>query len=277
MFIVSYPRSGHHLLEKLLYQIFTELGIEYSYCEYFNCCKSIPCKKGRIFQKIHHVEQLNKNALKNIEKQGKMIILYRENTIHQLEAFYRFVDGGKRGNFKSTMVKEKNREVVIYHKNTSLDYSDPVLFNELVDFIKERKEEHIDWKKHFINNNPCRNKVVIEYYEFVKSPLKFIEDILNLYNPKLKYDVNIINAIIEKNNVQLKNNLDEPTYNRLDNILREEKEQKEQKARKEKEQRDRKEKEQKARKEKEQKEQKAKELRERKVRKHRERWGVLFP
>lgn len=217
MFIVSYPRSGHHMLEKLLYEIFTELGLEYSYCEYYFCCGTIPCKKKRIFQKIH-----NEGYLDGLDKENsKMIILYRENMIYQLEALFRYSAAGHYGNFEQELVQENNRLSVKYIKNCSINYDDPNIFSELVKFIKKHKKGHESWKTHYINNNPCRKKVIIDYYEFLKSPLKFIEAILSLYNPELKYNVDTINRIIEKNDIKLKNPLDERIYNKLDKIINE--------------------------------------------------------
>ncbi|PTQ90243.1 hypothetical protein C8R30_13711 [Nitrosomonas nitrosa] len=52
----SIPRSGHHLLERMLRSVF---GPRLHYCEYYNipdCCRSIPCKTGGfdvVFQKSH--------------------------------------------------------------------------------------------------------------------------------------------------------------------------------------------------------------------------------
>ena len=39
--IVSFPRSGQHLIESVLRFLCTKIGKEFTYCEFYNCCKNI--------------------------------------------------------------------------------------------------------------------------------------------------------------------------------------------------------------------------------------------
>ena len=51
--IISFPRSGQHLTEKVLKVICSYFNQPYSYCEFYNCCRTIPCKKKYRFMKNH--------------------------------------------------------------------------------------------------------------------------------------------------------------------------------------------------------------------------------
>jgi hypothetical protein len=52
MYIISFPRSGQHLFERLLKHIYEYYKKEFSYCEFYNCCQNIPCQKNVYFKKI---------------------------------------------------------------------------------------------------------------------------------------------------------------------------------------------------------------------------------
>ena len=84
MLIVSFPSSGQNLIYRLLNKIYDYYSINYSYCEFYTCCNSIPCKKKAIFQKNHDFK-LNLN----IKSDDKLIVLYRNNKFEQLEAYFR--------------------------------------------------------------------------------------------------------------------------------------------------------------------------------------------
>ena len=49
--MVSFPRSGQHLVEKILKYWCDEHNIEFKYCEFYGCCNSIPCVNGNEISK----------------------------------------------------------------------------------------------------------------------------------------------------------------------------------------------------------------------------------
>ena len=53
MIIVSFPRSGQHLVEKILKYCCSEHNVEFKYCEFYGCCNSIPCVNGNEISKNH--------------------------------------------------------------------------------------------------------------------------------------------------------------------------------------------------------------------------------
>lgn len=92
--LISFPRSGQHLTECVLKYFHEEMKIPFSYCEFYSCCNTIPCKKGSKFQKNHdwgtsNVPHKPKDDVK-IKDDVKYIVLYRGDMIYQLEAYYRF-------------------------------------------------------------------------------------------------------------------------------------------------------------------------------------------
>jgi len=78
------------------------------------------------------------------KKSQKIIVLYRSDTIYQLEALFRYQLSQ---NFSQRTFEKDNRLVVEYNYNIKNDYKDEKLFKKLVDFIKEYYSYHKDWKK----------------------------------------------------------------------------------------------------------------------------------
>jgi hypothetical protein len=72
---VSWERSGHHLLERILIAYF---GDEFGYCEHYSpddCCKSVPClKAGTINLSKNH----DMKSIVPIVDGVKYIIQYRD-------------------------------------------------------------------------------------------------------------------------------------------------------------------------------------------------------
>lgn len=56
--IVSFPRSGQLMTYSLLWDLHERLGMKFTYCEFYRCCKRLPCAKGCEFSKNHDF-QLN--------------------------------------------------------------------------------------------------------------------------------------------------------------------------------------------------------------------------
>ena len=75
--IVSVPRSGQHMTEPALRYYHKLMNIPFSYCEYYNCCKTRPCsKKPGAYQK-NHDHDLNSE----INDNEKYLFLYRANLL----------------------------------------------------------------------------------------------------------------------------------------------------------------------------------------------------
>ena len=76
------------MTEKLLRDFHTKFDIPYSYCEYYTCCRTIPCKLNSVYQKNHDF-----GLRFPIKDNEKYLFLYREDKIEQLEAYFRYKEG----------------------------------------------------------------------------------------------------------------------------------------------------------------------------------------
>jgi hypothetical protein len=166
--VISFPRSGQHLLQSILEYVYNEHNIKYSFCNFYNCCKRTPCKNGALFQKNHDFN--NKIQITN----NKHIILYRKDIILQLESYYRY-------------------HISVYNK--------PYNFNNLIKFIKNKSGYYNNFVKKWTTKTDNPNILVIEYYELINNPVFYTYKIFNFINPNLILDTNIIENII---NVEFK-------------------------------------------------------------------------
>ena len=84
-YIVSIPRSGQHMTENCLREYHRLMNLDYSYCEYYNCCGKRPCAR--------HVNPIQKDhdfdLKSSINKDSKYLFLYRSNMSRQIEAQFR--------------------------------------------------------------------------------------------------------------------------------------------------------------------------------------------
>ncbi len=142
--IVSFPRSGQHLLERILLNIFTYYNIDFSYCEFYNVCSTIDCKNKCIFQKNHDFDL---DFIQQNEK--KYIILYRKDIIYQLESWFRLKFFGKE----------------VYHKQ--VHYNNIDLYTGLVSFIKSKMNYYDGFVNKWVKNNLTDNKIIIDYDNFI--------------------------------------------------------------------------------------------------------------
>ncbi len=85
MNIISFPRSGQHLIYEILKLIYFVHDYDFTYCEYYNCCNSVPCSFKSIYQKNHDFTLDYK-----IIPTESYVVFYRKNIVYQLEAYYRY-------------------------------------------------------------------------------------------------------------------------------------------------------------------------------------------
>jgi hypothetical protein len=158
--VVSFPRSGQHILQAVLKYVFENHDLNYSFCEFYGCCRSVPCAKSKIIQKNHDFM-----SSYNILPEAKYVILYRDDMILQLESWYRFVT-----------------------KMSKADYKE----QDLIDFIKLHTEYYNNFKNKWVNSTNT-NILAIEYYNFVKNPVICINQIMAHIRPST-----ILNQSISK-------------------------------------------------------------------------------
>lgn len=188
--VISFPRSGQHLLQSILEYICLQHRLPYQFCEYYSCCKTVPCCKESNFIKNHDFH--DKYIILNDQK---YIVLYRKDMILQLEAFYR-------NKIKRFNEKYDIDDLKIFYKNQKNYYSC---------FVKKWVE----------NENP--NIMKIEYYNLIENPIEYVRQIFQLIYPGFLLNDAILEKIPimefeahhSKNKIQVINTLDTEIYNTL--------------------------------------------------------------
>jgi hypothetical protein len=146
--IISIPRSGQHLLERLLKKVHEYYNIPFSYCEFYSCCQAIPCKKGARYLKNHDFSLTVKKTL-----QTKFIVLYRKNAISQMESIFRF------------------------NKSNNVNYESKKDFNEFIEYYRDTISYYYGFILKWVENHKD-NVLLIEYENFCENPAEILYKIL---------------------------------------------------------------------------------------------------
>lgn len=152
MFIISFPRSGQHLMDRLLRKIYGYYSRHYSYCGFYTCCKSIPCKKNSFFQKNHDF-----GLDLNVNRDEKIIIMYRNDKFEQLEAYFRY----NRSRIANNAKIQYDNEFVKFYNNKSSYYDN---------FIKKYNQHN--FKNAFIVEY---NSFILDYNEYIKRLIVYLD------------------------------------------------------------------------------------------------------
>ena len=175
--IVSVPRSGQHMTEPALRYYHELMKIPFSYCEYYNCCKTRPCsKKPGAYQK-NHDHDLNSE----INDNDKYLFLYRENLLQQIEA-----------NFRLHLRNNK----IIENTSVKVDYTQPRMVNYFKIYVSnpKNKKYYKNIFKKYLNTNKS-NVLPIEYDYYVNNFNETFKKIL------LFFDVEINDEFIEQTRI----------------------------------------------------------------------------
>ena len=151
-FLISVPRSGQHMTERLLREFHRKKNLSYSYCEFYNCCNQTPCKLNKIYQKSHDFDLKITPC-----KSKKHIFLYRKDKIEQLEAWFR-----------------------MFHPTP--DYSKIETYQKLLSFYKSKSLYYDRMIKKYSRKKS--NILPIEYNKFLKEPENILYIILSFFDIK---------------------------------------------------------------------------------------------
>lgn len=98
-YLITFPRSGNHLMVRLLERMHKLVSEEpFTFCEYYTDCKQVNCQCGAKFRKNHDYaidpdcRDPQYNEPIPIMSECKYIVMYREDPVEQLEAWYRYVE-----------------------------------------------------------------------------------------------------------------------------------------------------------------------------------------
>ena len=173
--IVSFPRSGQHLTEKLLRAVHDHVGLPYSYCEHygdrlhqFECkCTKFPCVNGCTFQK-NHDWSLDLEVL----PEHKYLVLMRDDPVKQMEAFYRH---GRRS------LRVRPREVV--------DFTNFLRSN--IDYYRGFSQKWHSKSREFVNVR------LIEYYSLIGETVAETSCILQFFGIAVPANIRDVISVVD--------------------------------------------------------------------------------
>jgi hypothetical protein len=177
---VTFPRSGHGVLAKLLKAYFQD---KFRYCEYYRCCHRIPCVHPETnFQKIHDFQLKVENNPSNF-----YIVQYR-HPLESITSLYR--KSLERGWYD---IKEDTKE----------------------EWIRFFKREIIFWKK-FINkwviNNHNPNTYYLRYNELIAQTAIKLKEVIVFINPEITIELSRIEKIVAEIGMGVKNRIEDFKY-----------------------------------------------------------------
>jgi hypothetical protein len=197
--IISFPRSGFHLLQTIFESYFS--------IKECACQKNPDVKTNEIieediaFHRAHDMDlKLNKIQF------NKIIILYRKDIIEQLDSFFRF-------QFKNLVIDKNNYNDLSVHSSChELD----IPYSSKLDFFRIVLKEYKDWVQKWINE-PTQNSIIVEYSDFMKNPQetldKLQEHVLTTKNSELS------SKIVEEMKLEYNHSLTHEKYKELANLL----------------------------------------------------------
>ena len=180
--IISFPRSGQHLLNNMLEYVLTEHNLPYKYCEFYSCCRTVPCSNKSNFMKHHDFE-----TDYTILPKQKYIVLSRKDIILQLEAWYRF-------------------HITV----NSLPYD----ITDLKISCVKNKSYYNRFIQKWVNNDN-ENILKIEYYDLVENPKDYMRKIMEFLYPDIELKETVLEKMVNHLKIEVKHTLDPIIYNEL--------------------------------------------------------------
>ncbi len=176
---VSLPRSGHHLLERLLRHYFPED----LYCDFYTCCQCTPCKFGKKIQKHHDLSLQLKNRFDKLH-----LIQFRREPQAQFEAYFRFFQRlYERGEVTFEVQKHFdyfNNYYNEYYKTFNDSPSVEVLKQSYNRFVNDHVSYYMEFVKKWITNNENPNTFFLAYEDFIRQPSEHLRWVVDLISPQ---------------------------------------------------------------------------------------------
>lgn len=162
---VSWPRSGHHLLVRILSAYY---GDRFGYCEYYepkDCCKKIPCCRAGVINLSKNHDYKN---IVPIVDGGKYIIQFREFLPSLVSNFELFV--------------RKNKDSAI----------------KFLEFAERETKKYCIFMNRWATAEAADATIVgISYERLTASPVETMETVVNLFSPPEPLDREKLRRSIE--------------------------------------------------------------------------------
>jgi hypothetical protein len=178
---ITFPRSGHWLLEQCLRDYF---GEDFYYCEFYHHCNEIPCTDSKTnFQKNHDLDQQAINS-----PTYNYVIQYRYPT-SALVSFY-------------TLAVKEGWKAVVYEDNKK----------EWMRFAEEKIKFWRSFVQKWVINNDNPNTVFVKYEDLINNPRFKLKEVISFMKPSKKVDLELVDDIVRKRNIKFRNDVKEFKY-----------------------------------------------------------------
>lgn len=188
--VVSFPRSGQHLLESCINQCCSIAGLQCTYCEFYNCCRQTPCACNCTVSKNHDFAL----DLKKLPTH-KYVVLYRSDVVEQLEALYRYRTAVTTGEWNHQIFQPSGRSDVV----------------QCAAFCKSQ----LAYYNGFVNKWVNRNNLVVEFSAFLKSPASCVRSVMRLMIQDSRLTYAAVQRVCVELNISPRNQLSGETRRTL--------------------------------------------------------------
>jgi hypothetical protein len=196
-FLISYPRSGQHMMERMIRHVFALHGYEYSYCEYYNCCFSTPCRFNAMLQKNHDWE------LDFPIDAGLCAVLYRADRIRQIDAWLRYRNSTtKRGKWNHIVdpnpvwwTRERYKRGLLNH----LRRGDKNYHDFVAKWVTSRRD----------------NVTAVDYDQVIERPARALRQVLVHLFPGVEFGARQIERAVEVERPRYINRMPDEVYEEI--------------------------------------------------------------
>lgn len=191
---ISFPRSGHRLVYGLLRDYF---GDGLSRCEYYHCCRSVPCKKGAVYLKNHDFElDLNNDPRR------PHIVQIRRSAQSQMNAYFRFVRFPDQRYFFGEPSQRPTQPSEYIPDSAEL-------MREYCEFVTAKRDFLVGFVRKWVPENTNPNTYFLEYTDLVTEPLPHMKSLIQWLAPGHPLDAERVAAVVDQAGISYKHSLAE--------------------------------------------------------------------
>ncbi len=188
------------MLERIIQHLFSLHDYSYSYCEYYGCCQTAPCRYNKLLQK-HHDGQL-----KFPQGLGRYVALYRADAILQIDALYRYDNSSKHGEYDQ-----------LIHPDETWWQSEKYI-RSLVALVNRDFGFHRRFISRWVSNSDP-TILSMEYYDFVKQPKINTRKILKHLFPDAQFGDAQIDRALEVEQPRIVNQMPQAVFEKVKQSL----------------------------------------------------------
>jgi hypothetical protein len=185
---VTFPRSGHHLLEKLLRNYWED---DFRYCEYYTHCRRTPCRdRDTNWQKNHEFD------LKLARTPDRFYVVQYRHPFEAISSWYQW-------ELNSGFLAEKNGELKSWLQRLFHFWPKLALMFEPDDRVRWERflDEKLGFWRQFVEKwvlpGPADNMLLLPYGRLVADPRAVV-----FADPENAVDLERINSIVDERQIR---------------------------------------------------------------------------